>query len=63
MDRTEPQETFTVEETAALLRIGKRQAYEGIRRGQIPSIKIGHRILVPRAQLDRLLAGDAGSAA
>jgi len=46
---------LTVEEAAHLLRIGRNSAYEAIRRGEIPAIRIGHRLLVPRAALERLL--------
>jgi excisionase family DNA binding protein len=50
----EPQ-TYHIEEAARLLGIGRNHAYEAAKRGQIPSIKIGRRLLVPRAALDRLL--------
>jgi excisionase family DNA binding protein len=51
--------TLTVEETAALLGIGRGLAYEGVRDGSIPSIRIGDRILVPRARLMALLGEQA----
>lgn len=51
--------TYTVQETAALLGISPPSAYEGVHSGVIPSIKIGRRILVPRAALARLLEGAA----
>jgi excisionase family DNA binding protein len=41
------------------LGIGRNQAYEAAHRGEIPSIRIGKRILVPVAALDRLLNGKA----
>jgi len=47
--------TWTVEETARKLGIGKNQAYEAVKKGQIPSIKIGKRLLVPAASFARLL--------
>lgn len=47
---------FTVEEAAKLLRIGRNVAYEAVRSGQLPSARIGRRILVPRVALDRWLA-------
>ena len=50
--------TLTVEEAAALIGISRAFAYEAVRRGEIPSIRIGRRVLVPRAALDRLLAGE-----
>lgn len=42
-------------ETARLLRIGRATVYEQIRVGTIPSIRMGRRILIPRAALMRKL--------
>ena len=50
-------EVLTVSEAAELLRIGRNAAYEAVRCGEIPSVRIGRRILVPRAGLEQLLAG------
>ncbi len=52
--------TLSVEETAEILGIGRNSAYEGVRTGEIPSIRIGKRILVPRLALERILE-NAGS--
>ncbi|MDP9355815.1 MAG: helix-turn-helix domain-containing protein [Chloroflexota bacterium] len=52
--------TFTVEEAAALLRIGRGLAYQQCRTGSIPTVRVGRRLLVPRVALERLLSGDAG---
>lgn len=49
--------TLTVEEAAGLLGISRAFAYEAVRRGEIPSIRIGRRVLVPRVALDRLVSG------
>jgi excisionase family DNA binding protein len=46
---------LTVEEAAKVLRIGRSAAYEGVRVGQIPSLKVGRSIRVPKHQLERLL--------
>jgi excisionase family DNA binding protein len=46
---------FTVEEAAQLLGISRSFAYEAVQRGEIPSMRIGRRILVPKAALQRLL--------
>ena len=46
---------LTVEETAKFLRISRGSAYEGVRLGQIPCIKIGRRLLVPRSALEKML--------
>ncbi|MEA3442189.1 MAG: excisionase family DNA-binding protein [Chloroflexota bacterium] len=50
-------------ETARLLRIGRGTVYEQIRCGNIPSIRMGRRILIPRAALLKKLesAGCDGS--
>jgi len=48
--------TFTVEETAKLLGIGRQLAYNRVKTGEIPVIKIGRRLLVPRSALQKLLA-------
>lgn len=50
--------TLTVEEAATLLGISRAFAYEAVRRGEIPSIRIGRRVLVPKAALQRLVDGD-----
>ncbi len=45
----------TVGEARKILRISHGAAYNGIRSGEIPSIRIGKRILIPAAALQRLL--------
>jgi len=52
---TEERTVYTVDETARVLGIGRNTAYLAIRRGEIPSVRIGARILVPKAALDALL--------
>jgi len=47
--------TFTVEETARLLGIGRQLAYDRVKTGEIPVIKVGRRLLVPRRALEKLL--------
>lgn len=49
--------TTTIMEAAKRLRIGRNQAYDAVHRGELPVIKIGKRLLVPTAALDRLLLG------
>ncbi len=48
--------TMTVREVAKALGAGRNQTYAAIRQGTIPSIRIGRRVLVPRAALERMLA-------
>jgi len=47
--------TLTIEETAKLLGIGRQLAYDRVKTGEIPVIKIGRRLLVPRRALEKLL--------
>ena len=51
-------QTFSVPETARILGIGRHSAYQAVRCGAIPSLKIGKRILVPRQAVERMLAAD-----
>ena len=48
--------TLSVEETARLLGIGRNLCYDRVKTGEIPVIKIGRRLLVPRSALEKLLA-------
>lgn len=47
--------TISVERAGSIFRISRASAYEGVRTGEIPSIRIGRRILVPMAALLRML--------
>jgi excisionase family DNA binding protein len=47
--------TISVEEAGRLLGISRGLAYELVNRGDIPSVRLGRRIVVPRRALDRLL--------
>ena len=46
---------LTVEEAAGMLRISRGLAYEMVRTGRLPSIRLGRRLLVPRPALERML--------
>lgn len=48
--------TLSVEETAKLLGIGRNLCYDRVKTGEIPVIRIGRRLLVPRKALEKLLA-------
>ena len=53
---TQDRIVLTVEEAAKLLRISRGLAYEMVRQGALPSIRLGlRRILVPRQALERML--------
>jgi excisionase family DNA binding protein len=51
--------TISVEEAGRRLGVSRNLAYEAAKRGEIPTIKIGRRLLVPLASFERLL-GEAG---
>jgi len=61
--KNEESAVLTVAELAKVLRIGRVSAYLAIERGDVPSIRIGRRILVPRAAVARLLQGPASKPA
>jgi len=43
--------TLDVKQAAKLLGIGQNSAYEAVKRGEIPTLKIGRRLVVPTATL------------
>lgn len=53
--------TMTIPEAAEKLGIGRNQGYAAAKIGQIPIIKVGNRILVPVAALEKKLASAGGS--
>ena len=60
---TDDRLAVSVDEAARLLDISRDLAYDLIRRGDLPAVKLGRRIVVPKRQLEVLLeaAGDEGS--
>jgi excisionase family DNA binding protein len=51
----EPPLTLTVEQAAQLLGISRGLAYQAARDGDLPTIRLGRRLLVPRHALERML--------
>lgn len=49
--------TYRIEEAAKLLGIGRNTAYEAARTGQLPTVRLGKRLVVPKAALEKLLSG------
>ena len=49
--------TCTVQEAAQLLGISRNSAYAAVHRGEIPSIRLGRRYVVPIDRLEELLDG------
>jgi len=54
--------THTVEEAGKLLGLSRNSAYALARTGELPTIRLGKRLLVPKAALERLLASADASA-
>ena len=51
----------SVREAAKILGIGRDSAYAAARKGEIPTIRIGRRLLVPIDALERMLQGQVNS--
>ncbi len=47
---------ISINEAAETLGIGVAKAYEAAKSGELPTIRLGKRILVPLAALERMLA-------
>jgi excisionase family DNA binding protein len=47
--------TVSVEDAARILGISRGAAYSHARDGSLPTVRLGKRLLVPRAALDKLL--------
>lgn len=50
--------TLTVAEASAMLGLSRNAGFAAVKRGQIPCVRIGKRLLVPKIQLAKLLQGD-----
>lgn len=59
---TPPRRVVTVGEAAAILQISRGAAYQAAKTRELPTIRIGRRLLVPVAALDRMLAGNTAAA-
>jgi excisionase family DNA binding protein len=53
-DSTPP--TVTVEQAATILGISRALAFRAVRRGEIPALRFGRRIVIPRAALEQMLS-------
>jgi excisionase family DNA binding protein len=51
----ETRRTVDVQELAVELGISRNAAYEAVKRGDIPSIRVGRRVLIPADWLERKL--------
>ncbi len=48
--------TLTVHEAALVLGVSSHTVYEAVARKELPSIRLGRRILVPKDALEQMLA-------
>jgi excisionase family DNA binding protein len=53
------QPTLRVEQAAEILGVSRSSAYEAARAGELPTIRLGRRLLVPTARLRALLGETA----
>jgi excisionase family DNA binding protein len=53
--------TITVDEAAQKLGICRNAAYAAVKSGELPSIKIGRRVLVPLVALEKMLSNRAAA--
>jgi len=53
---TERSLAWTVEETGRLLGISRAHAYELVARGELPHLRLGRRVVVPKYAIEALLA-------
>jgi excisionase family DNA binding protein len=53
--------TLTVAEAGEVIGIGRASAYQAANSGDLPTVRIGRRLLVPVAQLKRMLGEADGS--
>ena len=58
-----PKRSLTVSEAAGELGISRNAAYEAVRVGEIPALRIGRRVIIPRVAFEFFLesAGNAKS--
>jgi excisionase family DNA binding protein len=54
------QPTMQVDDVAKALGLSRAAAYNGVQTGEIPSIRVGRRIVVPTAAVRRMLQLDGG---
>jgi excisionase family DNA binding protein len=49
--------TYSIPQAGRLLGFGRNASYEAARRGELPTIRFGRKIRVPKAGVQRLLDG------
>lgn len=51
------QQAYSVTEVAKILGLSRPTVYQALRRNELPSFRVGGKVLVPRAAVERMLAG------
>ena len=51
-------QTISVEEFGQIIGIGRNSAYQAVERGDVRAVRLGKRILIPKTELTRILAGE-----
>ena len=51
-----PRLTLTVEEARQMLGLSRGAMYQAVKSGQVPAIKIGRRLLIPKAAFEKMLS-------
>lgn len=61
MNNSSPNIAMTVEQAAAALGISRNLAYQQVKCGRIPSVRLGRRLLIPVQSLEAaLMSSDSG---
>jgi excisionase family DNA binding protein len=53
--------TLTIPQAARILGISVSKAYEAARSGQLPTLRVGARVLISRRRLEELIDGPVGA--
>jgi excisionase family DNA binding protein len=48
--------TFTVDEFAEIFRLSRAASYAAVANGEVKSIRIGRRVIIPRGVIEKMLA-------
>ena len=58
-ETNEEKAVMSVEAAGKMCGLSRASAYEAIKRGELPHLRFGRRIVCPRAQIEAMLRGDA----
>ena len=51
--------TYSVDEFCEIMGISRNHGFTAVRNGEVPHLRLGKRILIPRVAVERMLAGAA----